>query len=40
MPLTKSGRKVLAKMKAQYGAEKGKQIFYATANKQGKKWHK
>ena len=40
MPLTKSGRKVMASMKAQYGTEKGKQVFYATAHKKGKKWHK
>lgn len=42
MPLSKyfhgKGEKVMASMAAQYGAEKGKQVFYATANKaKGKK---
>jgi len=39
MPLSKyfhgSGEKVMSNMKKQYGAEKGKQVFYATANKRG-----
>ena len=39
MPLSKyysgSGKKVMASRKKQYGAEKGKQVFYATANKRG-----
>lgn len=43
MPLTAKGRKALASMKKQYGAKKGKQVFYASINK-GKKgsstWHK
>lgn len=41
MPLTKEGRKVLARMRKTYGKRKGEQVFYATANKQGKnrKWH-
>lgn len=42
MPLTKSGTKVLASMKEQYGTEKGERVFYATANKRsgvGKSWH-
>jgi len=43
MPLTDRGRKVLASMKKQYGAKKGKQVFYASIKK-GKKgsstWHK
>ena len=38
MPISKyyggSGEKVMSAMKKQYGAEKGKQVFYATANKQ------
>lgn len=42
MPLTKSGRKVLAAMMKKYGAKKGKEVFYASMNK-GKvgseKWH-
>ena len=33
MPLTKKGDKILAAMKKQYGAKKGKQVFYASANK-------
>lgn len=41
MPISKyfkgEGRKVMAKMKKKYGAEKGKEIFYRTANKQGMK---
>lgn len=42
-PLTKSGRKVMASMKGQYGAEKGERVFYASMNKGkkgSKKWHK
>jgi len=42
MPLTKSGKSVLASMKKQYGAKKGKQVFYASiqAGKKGSKsWH-
>ena len=39
MPLNRyyegSGKKVMASMKKQYGGEKGKQVFYATANKRG-----
>ena len=36
-----SGRKVMASMKKRYGAKKGKEVFYATANKKGmKKKHK
>lgn len=30
-----SGRKVMASMKKRYGAKKGKEVFYATANKRG-----
>ncbi len=33
MPLTAKGKKILTRMKKQYGAEKGKEIFYASANK-------
>ncbi len=33
MPLTKKGKKILAKMKEQYGAKKGKQVFYASQKK-------
>ena len=29
-----SGNKVMASMKKRYGEKKGKQVFYATANKQ------
>ena len=42
MPLTKSGKKVIARMKKEYGDEKGKSVFYASINK-GKagseEWH-
>lgn len=33
MPLTKKGRKILSAMKKEYGAEKGKRVFYASQNK-------
>lgn len=33
MPLTKKGKKILSAMKKQYGAKKGKQVFYASQNK-------
>jgi hypothetical protein len=33
MPLTKKGRKILRRMKKSYGNEKGKGVFYASANK-------
>jgi len=33
MPLTKKGEKILGSMKKQYGAKKGKQVFYASVNK-------
>jgi len=43
MPLTPTGQKVLSNMTTQYGSkEKGKRVFYATANKRpqlGAKWH-
>jgi hypothetical protein len=32
-----SGKKVMASMKKKYGASRGKEVFYATANKQGMK---
>lgn len=39
MPLSKyfhgKGKGVMSKMKKQYGDKKGKQVFYATANKKG-----
>lgn len=41
MPLKKyfkgKGEKVMKAMKEQYGDEKGKKVFYATANKDKKK---
>lgn len=43
MPLTKSGGKVMRSMKAQYGAEKGERVFYASINKGkpgSRQWHK
>lgn len=33
MPLTEKGRKIMANMKAQYGADKGERVFYASKNK-------
>ena len=39
MPLSKyfkgHGEKVMSSMQSKYGAEKGKRVFYATANKKG-----
>ena len=32
MPLTKKGTKILAQMKKQYGAKKGKEVFYSSVN--------
>lgn len=32
MPLTKKGRKIKRAMTAQYGPEKGAQVFYASQN--------
>jgi hypothetical protein len=32
-----SGEKVMKNMQDEYGAEKGKRVFYATANKKGEK---
>ena len=43
MPLTKTGKKVLSGMKKQYGARKGKRVFYASINARKKgssSWHK
>lgn len=33
MPITKKGKKILKVIKKQYGAKKGKQVFYASINK-------
>ena len=33
MPLTDKGEKIMASMKKSYGPEKGKSVFYASANK-------
>ena len=33
MPLTKKGKLILSKMKAEYGPKKGKEVFYAAQNK-------
>ena len=33
MPLTKKGKKIMGAMEKEYGAKKGKQVFYASANK-------
>lgn len=32
MPLTEKGKKVMASLKKQYGAEKAKKVFYAMIN--------
>lgn len=32
MPLTEKGEKILRSMQEEYGAEKGKEVFYASAN--------
>ena len=41
MPINKyfggNGSKVMANMKNEYGGDKGEQVFYATANKNGEK---
>ena len=33
MPLTKKGKKIMAAMVNEYGAKKGKKVFYASRNK-------
>jgi hypothetical protein len=33
MPLTKKGSKIMTAMSKEYGAKKGKEVFYASANK-------
>jgi hypothetical protein len=33
MPLTKKGETILGKMMQEYGAKKGKSVFYASINK-------
>mgnify|MGYP001605457424 CR=1 FL=1 len=33
MPLTPKGRKIQSAMKKEYGAKKGKRVFYASQNK-------
>jgi len=33
MPLNKKGKKILSAMKKEYGAQKGKNVFYASENK-------
>jgi hypothetical protein len=41
-PLTKTGKKVMASMKEQYGNKHGKEVFYASINKGiegSQKWH-
>ncbi len=32
MPLTKKGKEIMGSMQKQYGAKKGKQVFYASKN--------
>jgi hypothetical protein len=36
MPLSKDAQKILKKFQQEYGAKKGKAVYYATANKQGR----
>jgi hypothetical protein len=33
MPLTKKGKSIMRSMVEKYGGKKGKQVFYASANK-------
>ena len=33
MPLSAKGSKIMKSMKKEYGADKGKQVFYASKNK-------
>lgn len=33
MPLNSKGKEIIAAMKKQYGAKKGKQVFFASENK-------
>jgi hypothetical protein len=33
MPLTKKGKKIMRAMKRKYGKKRGKEVFYASANK-------
>lgn len=33
MPLTKKGKKIMGAMEKEYGAKKGKKVFYASTNK-------
>ena len=33
MPLSDKGRKIMSAMQSQYGSERGKRVFYASANK-------
>jgi len=33
MPLTKKGHKIMSAMANEYGAKKGRQVFYASRNK-------
>jgi hypothetical protein len=43
MSLTKSGEKVMRNMSKEYGSKKGKQVFYASINKNKKgseQWHR
>ena len=43
MPLTKTGREVMAGMRSRYGDKNGEGVFYASINKGvagSSKWHK
>jgi len=42
MPLSASGKKILARMKDEYGDKKGEEVFYASINahkKGANRWH-
>jgi len=43
MPLSETGKKVLAEMKKRHGVKRGKEVFYASINAKkagSEKWHK
>jgi hypothetical protein len=40
MPKTKRGKEIIREFQRQYGAERGKRVAYATAQKQGGKLYR
>jgi len=38
VPETKGAKRVMAAMKQEYGAKRGERIYYATANKQNRRF--